>query len=152
MMNKSNYPFSVEQADNSSGFLLWQTTTVWQRHIVSALRPHDLTHTQFVLLASLLWLSQRETEITQTRLAQHAKLDLMMTSQVLRSMENKGYLKRTVHVSDTRAKVLSLTNEGILKAQDAIPDVEQADRDFFSSLDEQTSVFNQQLITLIKSN
>lgn len=147
-MSKDNSPFSVEQAQDSSGFLLWQTTTLWQRRIVAALRPHDLTHTQFVLLASLMWLSQFEADITQTRLANHAKLDLMMTSQVLRSLERKGYLNRDAHPTDTRAKTLSLTEKGMGKARQAIPDVEQADRDFFAVLGIHISEFNQQLIQL----
>lgn len=149
--NKPDSPFSVTQTEDSSGFLLWQTTVVWQRRIVAALRPHELTHTQFVLLASLMWLSQRETRITQTRLAQHAQLDLMMTSQVLRSLEKRGLLNRTEHPTDTRAKVLNLTLEGEQKARAAIPDVERTDHDFFNTLGSQTRVFNQQLVQLIES-
>lgn len=36
----------------SPGFLLWHVTLRWQRAITAALRPLDLTHVQFVLLAS----------------------------------------------------------------------------------------------------
>ena len=41
---------------NSPGFLLWHVTLRWQRDIAAALAPLDLTHVQFVLLASTWWL------------------------------------------------------------------------------------------------
>lgn len=149
MNDNINSPFSVAEAQDSTGFLLWQTTTLWQRRIVGALRAHDLTHAQFVLLASLLWLSQRETQITQTRLAQHAQLDLMMTSQVLRTLERKGYLTRTPHPTDTRAKMLALTPTGADKARAAVPMVEGEDHAFFAELGADTATFNRLLAQLI---
>ena len=47
-------PFSVQEADESTGFLLWQVTMLWQRRIAAVLRPQGLTQVQFALLASLL--------------------------------------------------------------------------------------------------
>src|SRR5438128_1476507 len=66
-------PFSVDDANDSSGFLLWQVTALWQRRVAEALRPHELTQVQYALLASLLWLSRTEDDVTQSRLAAHAK-------------------------------------------------------------------------------
>jgi len=37
--------------NDSGGLLLWHATLRWQRGIAQALRPLDLTHVQFVLLA-----------------------------------------------------------------------------------------------------
>ncbi|HEY0518719.1 MAG TPA: hypothetical protein VGC84_04425, partial [Ilumatobacteraceae bacterium] len=42
--------------DLSPGFVLWQVATVWQREIRDALADLELTHAQFVLLASVGWL------------------------------------------------------------------------------------------------
>ena len=42
--------------DDSPGFLLWQVTNRWQAAQRAALKPHRLTHVQFVLLATLTWL------------------------------------------------------------------------------------------------
>ena len=44
-------------ADDSTGLLLWQVTNRWQAAQRAALKPHGLTHVQFVLLASLTWLA-----------------------------------------------------------------------------------------------
>ena len=43
-------------ADESPGLLLWQVTNRWQAAQRAALKPFELTHVQFVLLASLTWL------------------------------------------------------------------------------------------------
>ncbi len=142
-------PFTVQDSNDSTGFLLWQVTAVWQRKITGVLRVHELTQVQFALLASLLWLSKTENHITQVMLAQHAKLDVMMTSQVLRHLEKSGLLERRMHPTDTRAKVLSLTKIGRKKIRAAIPDVEKADELFFNKLKLKREQFNTALITLI---
>jgi DNA-binding MarR family transcriptional regulator len=145
-------PFSVEEASDSSGFLLWQLTALWQRRIAAALRPHGLTQVQYALLASLLWLSRREKGITQARLARHAKLDTMMTSQVLRALESRGFVERKAHPTDTRAKVLALTAAGRALAWKAVPAVEGADRKFFGAPGVDLARFNKSLLSLIASS
>lgn len=148
---RDQVPFSVEEASDSSGFLLWQVTALWQRRIAGVLRPHDLTQVQFALLASLLWLSRTEDRITQVMLARHTKLDVMMTSQVLRTLEKRGLIQRRPHPSDTRAKVLRVTRSGREKAMKAVPDVERADAEFFCAIGEDIRELNRALQTLIKA-
>ena len=130
-----------EQANESPGFLLWQVTNLWQHHIRRALAPLGLTHVQFVLLASIAWLEKTEMLVSQVTLARHARTDIMMTSQVVRTLEEKGLLTRTIHPTDTRAKVVSLTVEGREVAQRAVAVVEEADEQFFRELGEQASTF-----------
>ena len=143
-------PFKEAEASDSTGFLLWQVTSLWQRKIAAVLRPHQLTQVQFALLASLLWLSQQEELITQTLLARHAKLDIMMTSQVLRKLETRGLIQRLPHPSDTRANMLRLTEAGPILTHQAVPDVEQADEAFFNHLQSKQLQFNECLRTLNK--
>jgi DNA-binding MarR family transcriptional regulator len=112
---------------------LWRVSNAWQRRVRAALAPHDLTHVQFVLLASLTWMDRSEP-ITQRDLAAHAGTDPMMTSQVVRTLEDKGYLTRTRHPSDGRAVTLVPTASGIARANNANVDVEAADRDYFQTL------------------
>jgi DNA-binding MarR family transcriptional regulator len=56
----------------------------------------------------------------------------MMTSQVLRALEAKGFVRRSRHPSDSRALQLRVTAAGSKLARDAIAAVEAADREFFS--------------------
>ena len=86
-------------ADQSPGLLLWQVTNRWQAAQRAALKPFDLTHVQFVLLASLTWLDS-DGPVTQKQLATHAATDAMMTSQVLRALERRGLIRRQPHPGD----------------------------------------------------
>jgi DNA-binding MarR family transcriptional regulator len=122
-----------KQPDESPGFLLWHVTLRWQRDIAAALHPLDLTHVQFVLLASAWWLNRAGAAPRQHALAAHAGTDVKMTSQVLRKLEDKGLVERAVDPSDTRAKLLRVTGRGAEVAQRAIEVVEAADARFFAA-------------------
>ncbi|WP_086824951.1 MarR family winged helix-turn-helix transcriptional regulator [Streptomyces sp. NRRL B-24572] len=115
----------------SPGFLLWHATLRWQRDIAAALAPLGLTHVQFVLLACAWWLNTQGEHPNQLTLARQAGTDVKMTSQVLRTLENKGLVEREVDPSDTRAKRLRVTDAGAALAPRAIAAVEQVDAEFF---------------------
>jgi len=144
--------FEVESADDSPGFSLWQVSSMWQRQINASLKQFDLTHPQFVLLASLTWLVHDQNPITQAELAFHTKMDVMNASNVLRTMEDKGLILRNPHPTDTRAKSLVVTARGLKLAGQAVRVVEGIDRAFFNSLGTDVSSFNQQLLKLIREN
>jgi DNA-binding MarR family transcriptional regulator len=118
---------------DSPGFLLWRVTNAWQRAVRAALAPLDLTHVQFVLLASLTW--SGETPVTQRSLADLAGTDEMMTSQAVRALEGKGLLTRVRSSTDGRAWTLQPTPAGRRLAERAVGLVERADDDFFRRLD-----------------
>ena len=119
----------------SLGFLLWHSTLRWQRLIAAALRPLELTHVQFVLLAVLWWFTNvRGERPTQRALADQAGTDRMMTSQVLRALERRGFVERAAHPTDARARELDLTPAGATLAVQAIEVVEAADREFFAAV------------------
>lgn len=118
----------------SPGFLLWLVTNAWQRQLRAALDPLDLTHVQFVLLASLAWLSRDGATITQVRLARQARTDEMMTSQVVRALDRKGLLRRGAYPADQRARGLQVTPKGLHLANKALRLVERADARFFAGV------------------
>lgn len=115
------------------GLALWRASNAWQRGIRAALAPHGLTHVQYVLLASLTWMDRSEP-VSQRDLAQHAELDVMMTSQVLRTLEKKGCIVREAHPSDRRAMALHPTPRGIELANEATRAVEAADDAYFAAV------------------
>lgn len=148
-MTKSNdNTFSVETVEESSGFLLWQVTTLWQRKVRRALEQYDLTHSQFVLLTSLHWLLIHNKDVTQIVLSNHSKIDPMTTSAVLRTLLKKGLINRQEHSTDTRAKTLRITNKGKELIKKAVVTVEQTDRNFFALLGERTKILNEMLVEL----
>jgi DNA-binding MarR family transcriptional regulator len=149
MSKSTDNTFSVEKPEESSGFLLWQVTNLWQREIKKALEQYGLTHSQFVLLASIHWLILHKQEVTQVVLSNHTKIDPMTTSTVLRTLQQKGFIQRQEHLTDTRAKTVVLTEEGKKLIKKAVVTVEKFDTEFFSVLGNKTTELNQNLLTLL---
>jgi DNA-binding MarR family transcriptional regulator len=113
------------------------------------LESHELTHVQFVLLASLWWLIDHDDHSpTQAQLAQQAGTDPMMTSQVTRKLETRGLLERAQDPTDSRARRLRLTAAGRALVTRALSDVEAADEEHFATLGSQRESFIRALRTL----
>jgi len=144
--------FHFKSPKDSPGYLLGQLTMLWQRRLKKVLDPLDLTQTQFVLLAALGWLSKKSNSVTQVDIANQSNADRMMVSKVLRTLEEKGFITRQEHETDTRAKTIRLTNTGENVLQKAIIEVENADLDFFSTLDENLPLFNSSMAKIIDKN
>lgn len=144
--------FHFKSPKDSPGYLLGQLTMLWQRKLKKVLDPLDLTQTQFVLLAALGWLSKKSDSVTQIDIANQSNADRMMVSKVLRTLQEKAFITRHEHETDTRAKTIRLTNSGETVLQKALIDVENADIDFFASLDENLSSFNSNMVNLIDRN
>jgi DNA-binding MarR family transcriptional regulator len=120
------------------GFLLWRVTLRWQRAIAEALKPHGLTHVQFVLLASAWWLNEQGETPNQLTIAGHAGTDVKMTSEVLRKLEDHGLIVQRTDLHDRRARAVAVTERGVALAQQAIAVVEQVDVEFFREVPELT--------------
>ncbi len=139
----------------SPGFLLWQVTNLWQRRQRAVLKEVNLTHVQFVLLAALAWLTHEGAEmsgVSQVQLARHAQVDVMMTSQVVRVLAEKGLIERIPHPRDTRANLLQVTSPGQDMARRAIRLVERVDQEFFASLDDDIAHFTRELRGLLPAD
>ncbi len=131
----SNTPFGFEDPEDSPGFLLWQTTMLWQRQIKKALDDYTLSQAQFVIMATLMWFEAHHSDTTQILIVQWTKLDKMTVSQSLKKLIDFGYVARIPHTKDTRAKSVSLTEKGKEMVNLLVPIVEGIDRDFFNTLE-----------------
>jgi DNA-binding MarR family transcriptional regulator len=76
----------------------------------------------------------------------------MMVSKVLRTLEEKKFISRQEHHTDTRAKVIKLTAEGAKVLQKALTAVENADIEFFSMPGHHLALFNESMAGLIEKN
>ena len=126
--------FGFEAAEDSPGFLLWQTTITWQRLIKKALDGYDISHMQFVIMASLLWFEEHQEFPTQATISRLSKIDEMTVSKSLRKLAMQGYVSRQESSKDTRAKCVSLTSIGRELTAKLIPIVEGIDRSFFNAV------------------
>lgn len=148
-MNESiEFPF--KSPEESSGYLLWQVTMLWQRAMKRELDKLDITHTQFVLMAALGWLSKEGSNVTQIDIANHSNTDRMMVSKVLRTLEEKKVIKRKDHPVDTRAKVISLTSSGEELLMKALKVVAEVDNAFFDVLGPYRPIVDINLKTLFE--
>ncbi|MES2830074.1 MAG: MarR family transcriptional regulator [Bacteroidota bacterium] len=144
--------FHFKSPNDSPGYLLGQVTMLWQRKQKRVLDPLDLTQTQFVLLAALGWLAKENDAVTQVDIANQSNADRMMVSKVLRTLEEKGFITREAHKTDTRAKIIELTNQGELVLQKGLVEIENADLEFFASLENALPSFNKSMVQLIEKN
>ena len=142
----SNLPFGFDQPEDSLGFLLWQTTMVWQRQIKRALEHYNISHAQFVIIATLMWFEAHKYNTTQTLIANQTKLDKMTISKSLKKLVTMGLVNRIEHKSDTRAKNVSLTDKGKEIVCTLVPIVEGIDEKFFGTT---TKLEAQQLIKIL---
>ena len=134
-------------AEESTGLLLWRVTNRWQAAQRAALQPFGLTHVQFVLTASLTWLGV-DGPVTQKQLADHAGTDPMMTSQVVRTLVERGLVDRAPHPDDGRAWALSVTPDGRELVNRAIVAVGACDESFFGRLGPERGSFARHLAAL----
>jgi DNA-binding MarR family transcriptional regulator len=137
------------EAQNIAGFLLWQVSKLWQRHLTLALQDLNLPSTQAVILANVLRLSEEGQTVTQSLLSAATKVDPMTTSQALRSLEQKRLIIRRTPKADLRAKQVKLTSRGRDVAFEAVIRLAGIHQAFFMPLkdqDRQVVVFLQKLI------
>lgn len=151
MINK-DIEFHFKSPEDSPGYLLGQLTMLWQRKQKRVLDPLDLTQTQFVLLAALAWLSKKSDNVTQIDIANQGNADRMMVSKVLRTLEEKKFLTRKEHKTDTRAKTINLTSLGAATLQKALIAIETADLEFFSHPGMDILALNAAMTKLINDN
>lgn len=119
--------------EESPGYLLWCVSMQWRRIIENVLKPLGLTHPQFVVLATVGWLTQKKEAISQAEISKSAGLDPNTISQIIRGLEIKKLIKRK-RVVDERSKNPVLTDLGSSTLMKALPAVEQADKKFFEVL------------------
>lgn len=132
--------------DQSPGFLLWHVSTSWRGSIEQVLKPIGLTHPQFVILATLAWLTREGERVSQAVIGKMSGLDPNTVSQIIRGLEQKELILRTPS-SDARAKNPMLTEKGSDLLRIALPVVESTDALFFKSL---TVKEREQMLRLFK--
>ena len=85
-----------DQSHESVGLKFWQVHMLWSRKIRNSLDQLGITHTQFVVLASILEIkeSQIENEVTQKMISKFSNIDVMTISSVMRLLlEKENFMK-----------------------------------------------------------
>lgn len=136
---------------DSFGFRLWHVLHAWQRRVERVLAPLDLTHMQFVVLAITSWLAYLGETPSQSRIANFGKIDRMTLSNILRLLEDKGYVERKPHPDDPRANRVGLTRSGRAAIAEAKRIVRETQDAFFGRLSSQgQAALGEQLDALLR--
>jgi DNA-binding MarR family transcriptional regulator len=142
----------LKEPENYPGFILWQASNIWCRNVKNELKGSGTTFTQFTILMSLIYLSRQNEHINQKQIAQHAKLDVMMTSDVLKTLESKKFVTRSQNPNDKRHKFLKITSKGIDLILKIFEHVNQADISFFKVIENDMQSLIDPLKKLIRTN
>lgn len=149
-VSHARHPFS--DPENNAGFVMWQVSMLWQRKLKGGLDTLGITHAQFLLLAALDFLSNEKNIVSQQDLAKHCRIDKMMTSKILRTLQKKGMLSRKKNKMDTRSKSMILSEEGQELLKKAFKMIDQIDGDFLMPLGLNGLSFQDDMRTLLKTN
>ena len=89
--------------------------------------------------------------MTPIALSAHAKINLITTSTVLRTLQTNGLLKRLEHETDARAKTVELTEIGLKNIKKTINTEELFNKRIFASLEKRIKDFNNKLMILLET-
>jgi DNA-binding MarR family transcriptional regulator len=140
-----------KQPEDSLGYLLWQTAHGWMRRLNGELVEMGLTHLQMIALGSTAWLTRISGPPSQAQLAQFCAMDPMLISKVVRTLEKKHAIVRTLDQRDTRRRLLSVTDEGTRIILKCIPVIERAYEKFFAPVGEGEPQLHDTLLRLFHS-
>lgn len=86
---------------------------LWQRVIHRSLDDLNITVPQLEVLGAIVTLKAENTSITQIALSQESGIDPMTTSTIIRNLQKKKLISRKESKTDTRARIVELTEGGI---------------------------------------
>ncbi len=112
---------SLGAPENAVGFVMWRVVHRYVREVDQALAPLDLTHLQFQTLALAGWLNRTGGPVTQSGLATSGDIHPMQVSQILKTLERKGFVARARSAEDVRAKRVEVTDSGGAALRAAMP-------------------------------
>ena len=122
--------------EHSPAYQLWLATNAWQRTIRKSLEPFDVTHVQFIILASIDLLKESGEIPTQVAVHRFGAIDENITSQVVKTLVAKGLVIRKKHPTDGRGHLLELTESGCDLVESARAVVRPAIAEFFAPVGE----------------
>lgn len=136
---------STEPNDDVS-FLIWRIMKHWQRGKQKLLDEFGITGSQMELLGALCHMSEHKIEATQIILSQETEIDPMTTSTILRNLQKKGLISRRESTTDTRARIVEVTDEGLALFFRAKAKIRERQEELFKNINRQDLIKHLQLL------
>ena len=143
--------FKVDNPTHSVGLQFWSLYTKWNAEITLNLKPLGITHTQFVILAAILWRDSGHHISSQSDISSLTSIDKMTLSKALIKLVEKKFIVKNKAGNDSRIFLLTLTEIGADLTKQAISIVEDIDDKIFGSLGTKKKVIFLSLILELKS-
>lgn len=137
-------------AEESPGFLLWKAANLLQKAHITVLRPLKITPAQFSVMTCLVHLSETGL-VTPSQVANHAGLDKMMVSDLVKTLEKKKWITTRPNPNDGRSFLIEPTDNGVALTNKAVKCIEEIDEAFFLS-ERNLNSLKTSLIRLVRSN
>jgi DNA-binding MarR family transcriptional regulator len=115
----------------SPGFWLHHAALTWRQACEEGLG--ELTYPQFNVLSAVSLLTADGGPPTQHDVAGFARIDRMMTSKLVRTLEVRGLLTRSADAADGRRQRLALTDSGRSALRVCIAAAHRADDEIFGT-------------------
>jgi DNA-binding MarR family transcriptional regulator len=115
----------------SPGFWLHHAALTWRQACEAGLG--DITYPQFNVLSAVSLLTADSGPPAQHDVAGFARIDRMMTSKLVRTLEERGLLTRGPDPSDGRRQRLALTASGRTALRACIAAAHHADDEIFGT-------------------
>ena len=128
------------------GYLIWRVSKYWQRGKHKLLDEFGLTGSQLELLGAIYQMSKLELEATQIILSQETDIDPMTTSTILRNLQKKGLISRRESTTDTRARIVEITEAGCKLFEKAIIKVKEGQNMLFENIDKESLKIQLQIL------
>lgn len=126
--------FSLVQSTlmDTPGYLLSQSGRLIRERLADALRPVGLVPQQLTILKLL----SASEPMTQQAIGARCNLDKTTITELIDSLEQRGYVKRQVSPKDRRSKEVSITGSGRRVLNRALKLAQEADEQFISLMSE----------------
>jgi len=135
----------------TTGSLVWRLATKWRTAVDRAVAPFELTHAQYVLLATLYGLSLAGARPSQRELSDTTGLEPVYVSRLSRALEEGGLIDRTESAADPRAIELGLTARGEKVVIQAIAAVRQLHDELLEPIGGPRSVENRRFRSMLRA-
>lgn len=127
-------PENIPDPRKYTGFLLWQKSNAWEKHVNQKLKTFNITQSEIFQLISLSLLLSEQQEVTQVELANFTGITAMNVSKIIKTLEQKGLIQRTTG-TDSRSKALEVTENGIAILIQSAEILVEANNTFFPQKD-----------------
>ena len=105
---------------------------IYNRMNQTAMEVENLTIHQYWILSYLT--ANLDKEVYQKEIEQLFSIKRSTTNEMLRTMETRGFIRRTVSTEDARRNILSVTEEGIKAREQLDQELNQIMLRFFGDI------------------